>query len=375
MVSLAGSGTVTTGRGLPVGGTQNQVSSVNANTGPNALLAAANYPVPANPSSGPLTLAALPGGQLFWRIDGSQTTLQNNWAGLGAAYVYNNSASNHGGIVGAGGAVIDGYPVNAGTYVYQFLDLSLGTLDMLAGGPDVMFRGCRLRAPATSPGFFNSQSGNYAKTLYCHYCDFGGAGSSSECDIAVQIAQAGGLRMLRNYISWIGSAIQAESGITGYLDIIENLIEDTTLYNATLHLNGIKLQGGNANALILRNSVIFDRTDSLGNQVTQTDPIGMIPTDGAFPGNGLNSDGTQGYTVSGNITGGGGYCYYLGSSAGNSPVSNLRFTDNLITASQYPAGGANGTTTFAPPSGWGAQGNAQSGNTWADGASAGQSYL
>ena len=373
MVAFTGSSTVTTGLDLAVAGTPNQVTSAAARTGPNALLAAGNYPVPADPSSGPLTLAALPPAQLFWRIDGSQTTLQNNWTGLSAAYVYNNSASNHGGIVPAGGAVIDGYPVLAGTYVYQFLDLSLGTLDMLAGGPDAMFRGCRIRAPATSPGFFNSQSGNYAKTLYLHYCDLGGAGPTSECDIAVQIAQSGGLRLLRNYISWIGSGVIPSS--TGYLDIIENLLENVTLYNAGLHLNGIKLQGGNPNALVLRNMVIFDRADALGNAITQTDPIGMIPTDGAFPGTGLNSDGSQGYTVSGNVSGGGGYCYYLGSSSGSSPVSNLRFTGNLITASQYATGGANGPTTFAPPSGWGAQGNAQSGNVWADGASAGQSFL
>ena len=374
---------IANGRGLPVGGTQNQVTSTTANVGPNALLASGSYPLPTAAGPGPLTSATATFTGGFWRVNSTPGSGQNNlvslWTSPTAAYTYNNSPSNLGGIVPAGGLTIDGYPVVAGTYVYQFMELSAGGVGnflLQAGGAPVMFRGCRLRAVASSPGFFNSQSGGYTGQFYAHFCDFGGAGSGSECDIAVQIAQNGGLRLLRNYISWVGSGI-IQTGTTPavFFDVIENLIENMTLYNGSLHLNGIKLQGGNANGRVLRNCVVFDQHDALGNQITQTDPIGMIPTDGTFLGQGTNPDGSSGYVVQGNFTGGGGYCYYLGSDSGNSPVSNLAFTNNQVTAGQFATGGANGTTTFAPPSGWGASGNRQSGNTWADGPSAGQSYL
>ena len=303
-----GAGTVIThGKQLPVGGTQNQVTSTTANVGPNALLASGSYPLPTAAGTGPLTSVPLPSGHAEWRITSPSnaqfTPITGLWTSPTAAYVYNNVSSNLGGIVGGAGATIDGYPVTAGTYVFQFMDFCLGCFIFLSDGPPVMFRGCRIRGPATSPGFFNSQSGSYASSLYFHFCDFGGAGSGSECDIAVQIGQSGNMRLLRNYISWIGSGFILVSDNI-FCDVFENLIEDITLYNGALHLNGIKFQGGDTNFLIERNCVIFDKFDALGNQITQTDAIGALATFGNFPGTGVNSDGSTGYTIANNLVGG-----------------------------------------------------------------------
>lgn len=366
------------GRKLPVGGTSQQVTALNANVGPNALLASASYPAPASAGSGPLTLAPLPTGFSYWRINSTpgsgQFTLPNLWAsGPATPYVESNNPANLGGITSSA-TIIDGYPVVAGTYVFQFMDLSLGSFLLLAGGPPVMFRGCRLRAAVSSPGFFNSQTGSYNQPFYSHFCDYGGAGPASECDIALQVTQSGGQRLLRNYISWTGSGI-IPSAPNVTCDVIENLIESITLYNGSLHLNGLKFQGGDTNCRWLRNCIIFDKYDALGNEITQTDPLGLIPTFGEFDGTGTNPDGTKGYVIEGNYVGGGGYCMYLGSNSLSSPVSNMKLSGNWWTAGQWPSGGANGATTFAPPSGWGASGNSQSANLWADGPNAGQSVI
>jgi hypothetical protein len=373
---LAASPVITHGRQLV-----SQLAGVTTNVGPNALLGSGSYPLPGSASSGPLTLAPLPGGFTFWRINSSpgsgQFTLPNLWsAGATTPYAYSNDPANLGGIVPAGGMLIDGYPVAAGTYVFQFMDLSLGGFLLLAGGPSVLFRGCRLRAAASSPGFFNSQSGSYAGTLYLHYCDFGGPNSLSASSnaVAVQIGESGGFRALRCYISYTASGIIPASQ-NGILDVIECLIEKITLYSAGsgFHLNGVKLQGGDTNCLFLRNCVVFDEFDENGLQITQTDPIGMIPTFGSFLGTGTNSDGSPGYVIEGNFVGGGSYCMYLGGSGGGSPVANLTCAGNQWTTSAFVTGGANGASTFAPA--WGSNGNSQSGNIWADGPSAGQSVM
>jgi hypothetical protein len=192
--------------------------------------------------------------------------------------------------------------------------------------------------------------------------------------VAVQIGQSGNMRLLRNYISWVGTPILLVSANI-FCDVFENLLEDITLYNGALHLNGIKWQGGDTNFLCKRNCVVADKYDVLGNNITQTDAIGMIPTFGAFPGTGVNSDGTTGYVMDSNFAGGFGNCYYLGSDNANSPVSNLVVTNNQVTAGQYSTGGFFGTNAHPPPNGWGTSGNRQSNNTWADGPNAGTSFL
>lgn len=369
---------ITNGRQLPVSGTEQQVTSTKANVGPNALLASASYPAPGAAGPGPLTQAPLPSGQIFWKIttpsDPQMTPLTGLWTSPTATYVYNNSVSNLGGIVPAGGLTIDGYPTAAGTYVFQFMDLSLGSFALNSAGPSVMFRGCRLRAAASSPGFFNSQAGNYAGNFYIHFCDFGGPGPAlvDENDVAVQIGQSGGFRALRNYISYTASGM-IPSSQNGIMDVIENLVECITFYTPSLHLNGLKWQGGDTNLLCLRNCVVFDAYDQLGNQIAQTDPIGMIPTFGAFAGTGINSDGSMGYTIANNLIGGGGFSMYLGSDNSASPVANLVVRNNQWTTGQYPNGGFFGPFAHEPPNGFNnGGGNIQTNNTWADGPNAGQ---
>ena len=51
-----------------------------------------------------------------WPTDGLPSWIPN------APYVYNNDPNNHGGIVPAGGMLIDGFQVPAGTWVSQFND-------------------------------------------------------------------------------------------------------------------------------------------------------------------------------------------------------------------------------------------------------------
>ncbi len=350
------------------------VDLTGTNVGPNALLKSGSYPAPSSSSPGPLTLLTPPVSG-SWRLDGGSSdflALLAAWATTTTPYVYNNSPSNPGGIVPSGGMLIDGQPVAAGTYVFQFFDFSLGSFILLSGGPSVLFRGCRIRAATTSPGFFNSQSGGYSNMCALHYCDFGAPGSAVAYTnaVTVQIAQAGAVRAYRNYVSYTASAFILEQGITGTLDVIENVVEKMTLFQPGYHLNGIKLQGGNTCGRILRNRVVFDVADELGNQLTQTDPVGLIQTDGNFPGTGTNPDGSQGYVIAGNVVGGGGYSMYLGSGGS---VANLALTGNLVTTSAYATGGCYGPYTAAPT--WGSNGNTKSGNVWMDGPSAGTAVL
>lgn len=259
--------------------------NVYSNTGPIALLGpalSATYPLPSHivaatdTTSGPLTAVhSYPTPGAGWRVDGTQIGYQQSnfnlpgyWAGNNASapYVYNNVATNLGGIVqssGTGiitipwngtpttGMMIDGYFVPSGTYVLQFMDLSdapdpatgtgTGNFDILAFPPDypsvsILFRGCRLRGYNDAPGFFNASFGSdYAGDLFFHYCDFGGPVASSNylqlCTIQIGVYTANNLRILRCYFSYQSTVMEPNNVLWGgYCDIIENYSEKMTLY-------------------------------------------------------------------------------------------------------------------------------------------------
>ena len=135
------------------------------------------------------------------------------------------------------------------------------------------------------------------------------------------------------------------------------------------------MNGGQTNALILRNVVILQSPDDAGRTINQTDAIYFKQEPGTFPGTGTNLDGSIGYAVKDNYAGGGGLTIYAGwdcsygtCSAGS--LQNMKITGNQITTRWWPNGGAIGPIAHEPA--WGSYGNVATNNTWADGPRAGQ---
>jgi hypothetical protein len=398
----AGARTITHGKQLigQCDGTTANNSRMAAHVGPLALLRTSTYPNVSDTSgTGPLLAPAVP-GEGFWRIDGSSEFgtdgLCAGWAGSpgdagsAPAYACSNLPSNKGGIVGAGGIVIDGFTIPAGTFVFQFMDISTNgaVVALNAPGPSVVFRGCRARFAQNAPGFWNASPGDaYTGAAWFLYCDTGGTGpdiSTQVTDTAIDIESSGGITVYRCYISYAGHmSVQLASSSTSY-DMIECYCEKGT-YNPALHFNGGPFMGGGQpNCRIQRNHIVHQSPDENGNVLNETSCISLNNySQGTYPGgtvlaldgSGTNPDGTAGYQITGNYCGGTGYPFYLGqiTPEGVSAVSNMTFRNNLLTTSVYSGGGANGAADIVPD--WAGHGNTQSGNLWADGPDAGTSFL
>ena len=321
-------------------------------------------------SSGQLTVPMVP-GRGYFRGDAPLEFVPNQ------AYVYNNDPSNKGGIVPAGGLVIDGYAVPAGTYVAQFREFT--TDFYVTGSNSFLFRGCRIRGDNRAPGYFNITAG-WTGRLFIGYCDMGGLGAVDEQynEIPIKISGGTGGVIYRNYLSYTTTGIQVNRN--GY-EVIENFIEKLTFYygpgvppgeSTSKHLNGVAVNGGETCIRILRNRIVVQNPDEAGKPINQTDCIAFFQDFGQFPGTGQNSDGTYGYQVKDNFLGGTGYCIYAGKNAGSSAdsVHNMVITGNKITTAIYPNGGANGVVAAVPV--WGTFGNVWGNNTWADGPNVGQ---
>jgi hypothetical protein len=401
---MSGARTITTGKQLigQCDGTTSNNLLLATHVGPNALLRSSSYPAPSSGSTGPLTQIALPEGYTGWRIDTSNPQEWNApsyWSSTTATYAYSNSPSNLGGIIPSGGMYIDGYFYEAGTQVCQFMDFSLGSFNIQGEGFGfpLLFRGCRWRNTAYAPGPWNCTAAYYPLAL--HYCDIGAAGAADAdiCEVALKCAgPVSGLRCYRNYVSYVATALQMNPSGTGYNDAIENCIEKLTFFYGNAgppsegtaeHMNGIALNGGNPNALIARNRIVVVTPDEApsGQQgatphsIIQTDCIAFFWDSGGFPGTGTNSDGSTGYTVTGNYLGGTGYCIYppvSGTSyTGDEQPSNFVLANNLITTTIYAVtspddapgegGGFNGPVY--PGMTWGSGNNNQSANLWTDG--------
>ncbi len=307
----------------------------------------------------------------YWRFDTPDEFAPTS------TYTYNNTASNKGGVVPAGGLTIDGYTIPAGTRVVQFRDFSGGDF-FASGGTSFLFRGCRFRGTNRAPGYFNCSS--FTGKFYLGYCDLGGLGAADAQynEVPVKISSAAGGIIYRNRISYTTTGLQIN---VGGFDVIENHISDLAYFygpnpppgeSTDKHLNGITLNGSESCIRVLRNNITLPTPDGAGRQINQTDAISFFQDFGTFPGSGTNSDGTLGYRVLDNYVGGGGVCIYAGRNAGKAAttVSNMVMTGNKVTTQWWPNGGAVGPLTAQPT--WGTQGNTWSGNTWADGPNAGQ---
>jgi hypothetical protein len=326
-------------------------------------------------------LTALTATQLTERISTWPSDGRPSWIPA-TSYVYNDSVSNHGGVVPAGGLIIDGYFVPAGTWVAQFYDLSAAAV-IISGNnsgtsaafPGVMFRGCRMRGKYSAPGWFNQNGQSIGGVIWINYCDAGGdvqgAPPSNMCESIFESKGTGAndrLYVLRSYLSVATTLVFLRNSGDA---VIENYCRDVQDFgDSSKHLNGIGNSGGQSATLWLRNNMVMvKRSDS-----TQlTDVIQMAADDGAYPGTGTNLDGSEGYTIKDNYLGGAAYVLQLGQDKSNTTtasVHSVNVTGNKFTTSLYPNSGQIGLG-YKGPINWSVQGT-WSNNSWADGANAGQ---
>ena len=287
------------------------------------------------------------------------------------AYAYNNDPANRGGIVSPEGMMIDGFKIPGGTWVAQFNDFDDQIIiNGAAPSPGIVFRGCRWRGAWAAPGPLNL----YAKSktsVWLLYNEAGGLGSADNQTNEVAFttnASDASVIFFRNYISYTTTGIQP--GSKGP-QLIENYIERISYYYGDAgppnqlgpyHLNGISFNGGQTNALVLRNKITVQSPDDSGRTISQTDALGFFQDFGAFIGTGTNIDGSVGYQVRDNFLGGGGYTIYAGLNPGKSAdtVQNMVVTGNVITRQWWPAGGRWGPIAAQPK--WGFYGNIKTNN-------------
>jgi hypothetical protein len=265
---------------------------------------------------------------------------------------------------------IDGFAVPGGTWVAQFNDFGDQAI-IVAGSnggrssnlPGIVFRGSRWRGKSTAPGFLNIYQGSNTN-VWVLYCEAGGLGAGEDQSNEVPLKLTDDTTnsvYYRNYISYTSTAIQP--GSPGP-QIIENYIEKITLFNPLLHLNGISVNGGQTNALILRNKVLLQNPDDAGRAINQTTAIGFFQDFGGYPGTGKNLDGSSGYLVKENYVGGGGYSIYAGGNRSAGGILNMNLIGNQVTTQWWPRGGYWGPVAYEPI--WGSNGNLKSNNTFAE---------
>jgi hypothetical protein len=327
-----------------------------------------------------------PGGERIstWPTDGRPSWIP------GTDYVYNNSTSNHGGVVPAGGLTIDGYTVAAGTWVVQFRNIDISTPIIISGDntgtsaawPGVIFRGCRMRGNSSAPGFFNNNAQSTGGITWIMYCDAGGL-DVMPTNICESIFESQAISMTRDhqYIirTYLSIASTLAFGRNNGDAFIENYGEIVPRYfgDDTYHLNGLANSGGQTATMWLRNRLDFNPEPDSTNTTTagltanpyyksQNDLIQMAADGGAYPGNGANQDGTSGYQIRDNYLAGGDHCLQLGVDKANTSadVSNVVVTGNKFSTVYFPAFGQTSISYKNPT--WGAQGNVWSGNTYAD---------
>lgn len=297
----------------------------------------------------------------------------------GSNYVYDNSTSNHGGIVPTGGMVIDGWSVPAGVWVVQFQDMSAS--DVIIEGfcsgagsafPGVFFRGCRMRGTWGAPGWFNQNGQQVGGPIWISYCDSGGSSTVTMNESVFESKGMGGndkLYVRRCYLSLATTLVfLRNSGDAA----IENFCEKVTDFgDASKHLNGIGNSGGQTATAWVRNNMVMVQQ---AGSTQLTDVIQFAADDGAYPGTGTNYDGSTGYIIKDNYLGGAAYVFQLGVDKANTAadVKNIKVNGNKITTSLYSNGGSSGLGYKGPT--WGSLGNDWGGttpNTWADGVNAG----
>jgi hypothetical protein len=298
----------------------------------------------------------------------------------GTDYVYNNSPSNLGGVVPAGGMTIDGYTVAAGTWVVQFRSFTSNIIvEGDAGGlgsafPGVMFRGCRMRGSWGAPGFINMNAQSPGGPIWILYCDGGGLGltGGDYCESIFESQQnspqrASNLFVIRTHLSRATTlTFLRMSGDAA----IENYCREVTDFGTTDHTNGIANGGGENGTLWLRNNmVLFTQGNATFNP---NDVIQMAADGGAYLGTFTNVlTNEQGYVIRDNYLGGAAHTLQLGYDKLNAvtDVRNVKVTGNKITQQVFTGGGLSGLAYKTPD--FTQYGNVWSNNTWADGPGAG----
>jgi hypothetical protein len=341
---------------------------------------------------GPWALQGVPKGQEVLRTlnpGGERLSNHPNWGRPswipGTPYVYNNDPSNHGGIVPAGGMVIDGYNVPAGTWVTQFNNFTDGFIiegdvnGTEGSWPGVLFRGNRMRGQTTAPGFINENATSNGGILWLTYNDAGGTSAklpditesifesqSNARNVGRDAAHSDKMYVIRNYLS-IASTLVFLRGDGDAA--IENYGEGTVPYynDTTYHLNGIANGGGETATLWLRNRLDFSPQPANSPYVyPQNDVIQMAADGGAYRGTGTNFDGSQGYQIRDNYLAGAVHTLQLGLDKNNGPgdVCKVVVTGNKFSTKYYQLSGQAQISYKNPV--WNSCGNTWSSNTWAD---------
>lgn len=295
-------------------------------------------------------------GRGYWLMD-----TPSEWAPTGA-YTYNNTPSNKGGIVPAGGLTIDGYVVPAGTVVAQFRNFSASDFSAQGQSGQYLFRGCRFRNNAIGQSSqFNDYTATYTNRLF--YCDIGSTSSANvDWQGAFWKAIGGtGHVMLRCYCSYQYVTFQPN---VPNCHFIENYVEKLIYYygevgppgDGPLHMACIGSEGGGQGFRINRNRITPASPDEGGNVFVNGSSI-------AFEGtNGSNYDDCE---VKDNYLSGFNYVILnFGEVAGSTGVV---VTGNQVTTQWFTNGGIAGVEQAGPnPPSWGSNGNVKSGNVWAD---------
>lgn len=329
-------------------------------------------------AQGSETLSTLTSTQLQERLSTWPSDGRPSWI-PGTNYVYNNSPTNYGGIVPAGGMVIDGYNVPAGTWVVQFRNFTSGVI--ISGDnsgtspafPGVLFRGCRMRGPWGAPGWYNHNGQSHGGIIWIMYSDAGGKSLATN-DYCESIFESKNYTAGRDKSYIIRSHLSNASTLVFMRNnghaCIENFCSGVSDYgDHTKHLNGIANSGGQSCNLWLRNNMVMSQQ---AGSTQLTDVIQMAADDGAYLGTGTNFDGSQGYAITDNYLGGAAFTLQLGYDKNNTitQVRNVRVTGNKFTTSLYPGIGSSGLAYKTPD--FSNYGNTWSNNTYADGPNAGQ---
>jgi hypothetical protein len=280
-------------------------------------------------------------------------------------YVYNNLASNKGGVVPTGGLTIDGYSIPAGTIVSQFRDFSAGDFSAQGMSGSYLFRGCRFRSDAIGQSSqFNDFTATYTNRLL--YCDMGGKEPANLDDWQMSFWKAiGGSDHLvaRTYMSAQYVSLQMNAN---NFQAVENLITDLTWYygetappgqgGEPLHMSSVGAQGGVTGLRVLRNKITCPSPDPTGEVFTQGAPLTF--------GNDIETPWSDVHIKDNYLSGMGYVIRLFGEVAGQ---NTLQVTGNRITTRWFTNGGASGVAQLGDnPVVWGSNGNIKSDNLWAD---------
>ena len=183
----------------------------------------------------------------------------------------------------------------------------------------------------------------HARNVSIEYCDIRGiddAAGRLMVGIKDIYGDSQGIRVVRNDISNVSTAIQMSSGI-----IEGNYIHDLG-YRSGDHVNGTTDNGGSTDPLIIRGNTVF-------NEHPQTDAISLFQDFG----------GQSDRLIEGNLIAGGGYTVYGGANPGGAPTTRIRIIGNRFSRHLFPNGGHYGPVTAFDPAG---EGNVFEDNVWDD---------